>query len=317
MTEPLLSFTPKGFQFAWDATSISAFEKCPRYYQLRHLEGWQPQNKSEHLIFGGVYASALEHFAKKLAAGMDREQATREVVHEAMIATWTHERETLEDGTTVPVPGTGTPWESFNSAKTRETLIRSIVWYLAHFENDPAETLILSDGTPAAELSFSLPFGDQYLYCGHMDKIVTYAGNIYVQDQKTSGNAITGHFFDNFTPDVQMSGYAWAGNIMFALPISGVMIDAAQIAVGFTRFARGFVSRPPALLDEWYENTMWTIEQAKVAHETGIYRMNRQSCGNYGGCDFRRVCSRHPEHRNAVLNTDFTRAPRWDPLQRR
>lgn len=613
----LLSFTPDNFQFAWDATSVSAFEKCPRYYYYAHIEGWRPKNKSEHLTFGGHYASALERYAKLRAQNYSHDEALRVVVARALHDTWVYELD--DEGN--PLPGTGTPWESTHNTKTRETLIRSIVWYLEHFLDDPAETVILSDGSAAVEHSFSLPLNEDYLYCGHIDKLVTYSGGTYVMDQKaqplssrvltpsgwttigelsvgdliatrsgefvsvsalhpkgvtkayrvffndgsfvecaedhlwdvatqfestfttrpmtellhkkphvkyhvplcepiqhpevdlplhpyllgvllgdgylngssiqlsttkdwlvekvrsllpegdrmkkasqfnnswtisggatlaaikklnlrgslaynkfvpspylfasvaqrkallqglldtdgswngksrifdstslklveavvalvrslggtaryrdrrdtayrvsirlpylptgvgkryittieriadtetmcisvdhpsglyitdnytvthnTTGNTITAYFFDQFNPDVQMGGYTWAGKQIFGLPVSGVLIDAAQIAVGFTRFARGFVHYPEALLAEWYETTLTTIEEAKRSHESNNYPMRRSSCGNYGGCAFRRVCSRHPQHRETILHTDFQRSPRWDPLQRR
>lgn len=309
----LLSFTADGFQFAWDATSVSAYEKCPRYYELRHLQGWQPQRRSEHLTFGGVYASALESFHKLTAEGQDYESATRTVVREALIATWLHEK----DADDKPIAGTGEPWLSLHSAKTRETLLRSIVWYIEHFRDDPTTIVTLADGRVAAEHSFSLPLSDNYIYCGHMDRVVNYAGGKYVMDQKTTGGAVTSQFFDQFKPDIQMAGYTWAGKIIFDLPVAGVIIDAAQIAVGFTRFVRGFVPYPEPLLNEWYETTLATIAEAKHSHESGKYPMRRASCGNYGGCDFRKVCSRIPQHREAILHADFQRAERWDPLKRR
>ena len=308
----LKSFTDSGWQHAWDATSVSAYEKCPRFYKLRHLDGWQPRNRSEHLTFGGVFASALESFYKLLAADMPREDALRQVTREALAATWLYDI----DPETGEASG-GHPWLSLHASKTRETLIRSIVWYIDHFENDATEIVTLANGKAAAELSFSVPLSDDLLYCGHIDRLVNYSGGKYVMDQKTTGTTITPRFFEAFKPDVQMGGYTWAGKQIFDLPVSGVIIDAVQIAVGFTRFQRGFVPYPEPLLDEWLANTLHTISEAKRSHEESNYPMRRTSCGNYGGCEFRRVCSRIPHHRDNILHSEFERAPRWDPLQRR
>lgn len=313
----LLSFTDDGFQFAWDATSLSSFAKCPRFYYLKHIQGWQSINVSEHLIFGGVYAKALETYFKLLAHDTPAEDAVRIVVRNAMVATWKHEK----DAEGNPIPETGEPWQSMHSTKTRETLIRSIVWYLDHFSEDPAPTVHFSDGRPAVELSFSLPFGElgdlELLYCGHMDRVVEYAENKFVMDQKTSGSTISSKFFSDFTPDIQMSGYSWAGKQLFDIPISGVIIDAAQIAVGFTRFERGFVHRSAAQLEEFHANSLEIISEARRAHETQTYRMNPTACGNYGGCEFRKICSRHPDHRPNLLAADYVRRDIWDPLKQR
>lgn len=312
-TPARLSYNVQGLQFAWDATSLSAFAKCPRYYQLSVIQGWRAVDESPHLKFGGAYAKALETFFKLLATGHDREAATISVVREAMIATWNYP--------TDPAEGEGSPWESLHTTKTRETLIRSIVWYLDHFADDQMPVHHFSDGRPAVELSFSLPFGNvmgvELLYCGHMDRVVEYSNDLYVMDQKTSGSTISPKFFSDFTPDFQMSGYAWAGAQIFSTPVSGVIIDAAQIAVGFTRFERGFVHRSEQQLMEFHTFSLEVIEEAFRAHEARHYRMNPTACGNYGGCQFRKVCSRHPDHRASVLATHFTQRGSWDPLKQR
>ena len=62
-------------QTAWDATSLSALMKCPRYYQYSILEGWRKEG-NEHLEFGGFFASAVELFKKALLLGVSKEQAT-------------------------------------------------------------------------------------------------------------------------------------------------------------------------------------------------------------------------------------------------
>lgn len=327
--QDLLSFNEVGFQYAWDSTSITAFDTCPRKYFYANLQGWQSSAKSVHLIFGGLYASALEHYHKHRAAGIDYEEAVRLVVREALIETWSHDKvEEFEDegsglaptrGNLVRVPGTGAPIDWLHNLKTRDTLIRSIVWYLDQFKNDPMTTYILSDGRAAVEYSFSLDLSDEYLYCGHIDRLVVYGEDkdIYVQDQKTSGSTITPRFFESFTPDYQMTGYTFAGQIIFNLPVKGVVVDAAQIAVGFTRFERGMVSRSKTMLEEFRHEVLGIIDQAKQCHETGYYPMRRTSCGNYGGCEFRKVCALAPPLRDKMLEGSFTRRERWDPLKRR
>lgn len=332
MTGNLKSFDSNGVQFAWDATSLSAFEKCPRYYKWAHLEGWQPMNKSEHLIFGGVYAAALERFHKLVAEGMDYDEAVIEVVHQALMETWDHEREPDEpecedegcDHYGTPhghagkrIAGTGEAWNSLHNTKTRGTLIRTIVWYLEEFREDTCETLILDNGKAACELSFSLEFDSDTLYCGHLDKAVKYAGANYVMDQKTTGGSIGPYYFEQFNPDIQMGGYSWAGQQILGSPVKGVIIDAAQIAVGSSRFARQFIPYAAPLLEEWYHMTALTIKEARRATEENDFRMNRASCGNYGGCAFRKVCNRIPQHRERVLRGEFVQRPRWDPLERR
>jgi ATP-dependent exoDNAse (exonuclease V) beta subunit len=82
---------------------------------------------------------------------------------------------------------------------------------------------------------------------GHLDRLVRYGGDYYVQDQKTTGSSIGPWYFKRYNPDNQMSLYTAAGAVVFNTPVKGVMVDAAQVAMGFTRFERGFSPSVPTI----------------------------------------------------------------------
>lgn len=322
-----------GVQFAWNASSITTASECLYKYKLQVLDGWGTKTNSVHLIFGGHYATALEHYHKHIAEGKTWLEALKLVVHEALINSWVPEHEcpkcqgvgTYEDDAEffpacIECNGTGMvegkPQEFLDAAKTRENLIRSIVWYVDTY-HDEAMTILTVNGKPAAELSFAFPVDDDIVFAGHLDNLVEYAGNPYVRDQKTTKSAITDHYFDGYKPDIQFSMYAFAGKAVFNTPVKGVIIDAAQIMVGFTRFARGFTFRTDSELSEWYESSMYTIEAARRATRENFFPRNPTSCGNYGGCPFRSACSRSPEVREQFLKADFVKGRRLDPLDQR
>ena len=302
-----------GVQFAWDSTSIKAAATCPRYYYYSLIEGIQPRITSVHLIFGALYAAALESFHKyRVLENMPYEDNIRRVVKETLLASWNSEE--------------NRPIEFAHSAKTRISLIRSIIWYLDEFaKNEGAmKTHILHNGKPAVEVSFSLDIDNDLVICGHLDQIVDYSEALWVMDQKTSGGAIGSYFFDGFKPDIQMSCYSWAGQILTESPIKGVIIDAAQIAVGGTNFARGFTTRTSDELDEWWESSYeviqrtrdYTYQMENKDDPAQAFPMNTTACGNYGGCPFRKICSAAPRIRNAIIKQDYA-AKVWDPLERR
>lgn len=334
------SFDKNGVQFAWNASSITLAETCLRKYQLTQLECWQPSRKSVHLLFGGHYATALEHYFKHTALGMSPEDALIEIVREALLNTWErpecaacggegqimtasgaggvhHEvKEPCEecDGTG---KGEAGPWVSDHNAKTRENLIRSIVWYFEHFKKDPTEIVHFSDGKPAVEVSFALDVDDGIVFAGHLDRLVEYSGDQFVMDQKTTGSTISPKFFDQFKPDTQMSMYTFAGKATLNQSVKGVIIDGAQIAVGFTRFERGYTFRTDSELNEWYDGAMYHIEAARKATRENFFPMNTASCGNYGGCPFRNICGKSPQVRTQFLKADFVQGTPLDPLEQR
>lgn len=290
-----------GVQFAWDATSISAYQKCPRYYQFRLIEGWRGRQENEHLRFGGHFATALEHYYKHVALGMPWEEALEEVVLEALIDTWDGEQ----------------PWQSTDSNKTRDTLIRSIIWYVDQFHDEPVQVVHRSDGTPMVEYSFALPVDNDIIFTGHLDRVVMLEDVQYVMDQKTTKTTITPRWFDQFKPNTQMSMYTFAGQVILGSPVKGVIIDGAQVAVGFTRFERATTFRTTEELNEWYDETLHWIERAQHDTHNMAFAANPQSCGNYGGCEFRNVCARPQGVRRNFLAADFTQDNPWDPLEAR
>lgn len=303
-----------GVQFAWDSTSIGWAETCLRKYQYRMIEGWRGNQESEHLRFGKHYADALERYYKLVALGAEWVDALEQVVEQALLDTWDRgTAPTNEEGEAIGEAKPG-PWLSTHAAKTRENLIRTIVWYVDEFHAEPVKVRMLEGSIPAVEHSFKLPVDNNIVFTGHIDRVVDFADDPYVMDQKTTGQTITPHWFDQFKPHTQFSMYTFAGKAIFGLPVKGVIIDGAQIAVGFTRFARATSLRTDSELNEWYDDSMWWIAVAQRATMDMHFPMNPASCGNYGGCEFRSVCSRPPGLRENFLKASFNKSEPWDPI---
>lgn len=295
-------------QYAWDSTSITAAQTCPRKYYYSMIECIKPKTESVHLLFGGLYAAALEAFYKHRAAGDTIDEALHKVVKQALIDSWNHEA--------------GVPVAFEDVKKTRNNLIRTIIWYVEQFADESEsglQTYHLQTGAPAVELSFTIEASEDIVFRGHLDRVVSMADRLYVMDQKTTGGTVGTYYFRQFDLSNQMSLYSWAGKAILNTPVSGVIIDAAQIAVNFVRFERGITTRTPRQLDEWYYSAMATIKQIQdiaasdAWEDTRRWPMNLSSCGNYGGCPFRILCSVDPSVRASYQKSDFV-SHNWDPL---
>ena len=293
-------FLPDGRQFAWNHSSLEPAKACARKYHLSvHYEcddegwwwGWTPKKYSDDLIFGSHYAKALERYHSAILR-YSHDAALHEVIYLALVESH--------------------GWESESNNKNRETLLRSIIWYLDQHQDDPCQTVILSDGQPAAELAFSFELDSEIVLCGHMDRIVSYSDELYVQDQKTTGASIGSYYFKRYNPNDQMSLYSIAAQVVWGAPVKGVMIDAAQIAVGFTRFERGFTFRTPAQTDKWLLDARYHIERTWEAEARG-WPLNDAACMLYGGCPFIEICSRDPSVQREFLETNFVKR-RASPL---
>jgi hypothetical protein len=291
---------------AWDSTSGGALKRCPRYYQYNIIEGWTTRAESVHLRFGLEYNDSMVAYNKSRARGNDHEQAIRDAVRYALVHTWDEKL--------------NRPWTSDLPMKTRETLVRSIIWYLDKFEDDPLETIILNNGQPATEVSFRINLeihsdltGEGYLICGYLDRMVDFNGGVWITDKKTSKYAIDEKYFAKYSPNNQVSQYDFAGQIMSPEPVKGVLIDAVQLGVTFSRFQRAQISRTNSQREEWARDLEIYIRQNETYVKNDYWPQNDTACDMYGGCPFRPVCSATPEIRPKLLEGLFHKRV-WDPL---
>jgi len=163
------------------------------------------------------------------------------------------------------------------------------------------------------ELHFQFEISPKYSLCGHLDRVVEFQEQPFVMDYKTTTSTLGSYYFDQYDPDNQMSLYTVASQVAFHTPVKGVIIDAAQIAVGFSRFVRSFVFKTPDQIDEWIRDLLVWLESAERFADKGYWPQNDKSCHKYGGCTFRGICSKSPSVRDKFLDSAFERR-QWNPL---
>lgn len=305
--------------FAWDSTCLGMLKTCPRLYKYTIIDGYSPKGESIHLRFGGEYHSALEAYDHSRATGKSHEDS----IHVAVL--------TILQRT---VGWDVDPDTKAGKYKNRKSLLGLVVDYLDHFGgDDPAQTVILSNGKPAVELSFrfELDFGPRaitdsgypqpYLLCGHLDRVVNFNDQMMVMDRKTSTYTLSSTYFKQYEPNNQMTLYTLAGQVVMETAIKGVIIDAAQIMLTEpNRFVRGMTFRSTEVLEEWTHDLRIFLDQAEAYATAEYWPMNDTSCDKFGGCRFREVCSKSPAVRERFLAADFTKLEpedRWNPLKSR
>lgn len=319
-TSPFLPGTK--IQYAWDSTSLGYIKTCPRLYYYHMIEGWQPREESIHLRFGIEYHKALDHFDQLRAEGKQFDDALRETVRGVLISAHDWDPD---------------PQLPAYTNKNHDSLLHLVVAYCDTFRDDPCETVILENGKPAVELSFRFeldwgPMNDintptghhetqPYILCGHLDRLVNFAGAIFVLDHKTTSKAPTDYYFNQYTPNNQMTIYSFAGKVILEAPIAGVIVEAAQIAKDKpVRFERRPTYRSDEAIDEWLTDLEYHLLNAEHYATQGHWPMNDTACDKYGGCRFREVCARSPAVRQRILEADFEQKPeaeRWNPLRSR
>ena len=323
-TETISPFLPgTKIQYAYDSTSLGLLKTCPRLYQYTMIDGWASKDESVHLTFGIHYHAALQNYDIAKANGASHDEAMHSAITQAMhdIEGWEVDRDSKA-----------------GKYKNPETLISLVVGYLDHYEDDPAETYIKSDGTAAVELSFrfELDWGPEaghalgdgpeagtqpYLLSGHLDRVINFNDNLFVLDHKTTTTTLSDYYFNQYEPSNQMTLYSLAGATVLDAPIKGVCISGAQIMLNDPhRFVRRFTYRTPDQLDEWLMDLRFHLANAEHYATVEHWPMNDTACDKFGGCKFRGICSKSPQVREMFLKTDFVKlAPDmiWNPLKSR
>lgn len=326
MSEAQSPFLPgTKVRFAWDSTCLSALKTCPRMYQYLYVDFWGHAEESVHLRFGQEYHTALQDYDLSRAAGINHDDSLFDVVKALL--------ERTADFAPDPTTKAG-------KYKSRCALVRVVIDYLDEHEDDPAKTYIKADGKPAVELSFRfeldwgpgldssgehgpthLPRGAQpYLLCGHLDSVKEFNGSLFVLDHKTTTSTPGSYYFDQWSPNNQMSLYSVAAKVVLDSPVKGVMINAAQLLVDSSKFVRGFTYRTPDQLAEWLNDLHYWLDLAERYAEADYFPQNDTACNNFGGCRFRSVCSKSPQVREQFLKSDFdklTEEQAWNPLRSR
>ena len=295
-------------QLQVNSSSLGPFKVCPRKYEYEVLRGLTSGDTlSVHLTFGTLVHEGLERYEKLRQNGGEHEEALRAVVAEALEKTWNSKL--------------GRAWISGHADKNRLSLIRSLVWYLDKWNEDGEnyETLVLKDGSPAVELKFEFDSGwrspvtgERVSFYGSLDRIVLVKSleKKYILDTKTTGYGVKYQgFAEKFTPDNQFSLYALAGRVAFGEEVEGVVLDGVEVKASVTNFARTIVGRTERQLQEWLRDSHWWLTQMHRCAEEGYWPQNDKSCGMYGGCEWRGICS-EPDGllREAALRARTTRS---------
>lgn len=318
----LWSETVPGLRLAYDNTTLSKFVECPRKYQLAMVLNLKPNRPSVILAYGTAIHAILEYYDKRrnqLSADKldpNNETAAWELAHlpNEMVA-WglhyvhTHYPELVK---------------SDDSKRNIYTLFRVVLWYVAHYCASSLVPMRLPNGDAALELSFSfeLPFtspsGEPYIYCGHLDGLFENQNRVpVVLDRKTTTSAIHDKFFERYRNSSQMVGYAIGAHLNFDINVKGVIIDAISVSVNGAEFSRQEVPVTPARGEEFLHDMSYWLDFLTRCTVDNYFPMNRNSCGNYGGCEYLDLCKRCPSNRSKFIEGEYVESPVWNPLESR
>ena len=338
-------FTSTGLQWCWDATSLGALCTCPQFYNYTIRQGFRPHEPSFHLTFGKLLHTGWEEIKRSLHRGKSREEALLDGLQAVLRAAWSEEHfwtcpsceEAVSESDTscfrcgadfAQTPKLGQAragyWESDDPErrKTFPNLLRTIIW---GFE-DLTQVLVTAQapsGAPMIEwglevdLERTVPGTNQpYRMRARLDEVVTDGAVCWILEKKSTSKTLGLGYFSTFSPNTQVSLQDWLGSQRpedFPAPLMGVMVEAHQVGVHFSRFRQEPARRSPERRDEFTRSLHFWLDVAEKCAQDGTqdWPMNEKACYN---CEFKSACNTPPSLRKGFLAANFERRF-WDPAE--
>lgn len=286
-----------------DSTMLSTFRSCPQKMFRSYVEHWKPKDESVHLVAGGAFAKGIEVARRKFFEGGESADAS---MAEGLHALMNH----YGDFECPP-----------DSAKSLERTAGALEFYFEQYPlgGDGSVPITWANGKRGIEFSFAEPLpinhpvsGDPLIYTGRADMIATFAGGVYVFDEKTTSQ-LGASWPRQWELRSQFTGYCWAAR-RAGMSVDGAIIRGVSILKTKYDTLQHVTYRPEWEVDRWIEQVYADVKRMIECWKAGYWDWNLDhACAEYGGCGFQRICkSNDPE---TWLPMQYEQRV-WDPLAR-
>lgn len=274
----------KNGQFYINSSSVEIIQTCRRkaYYALhRNLRG---EEESEALLFGTAIHRAMEAFYSAEIVNGER-KLTLEEFQDAFVDVASQTLAHLPDS------------DKRSIANGKKILEK----YWDVYANDPW-VVVRDEKGPFVERKFELKchLNDVIIH-GQIDCLLqnVETGEIVVCDHKTS-SSLGSDFLNRIKPNIQFSIYAWAAQVL-GYKVNRVMVNGIQVAKTKVDLLRVFTERNSHDLLEMFDTIEDSIALYTHAELSKNWPINSASCGNWGGCQYRDICSLNAPFRETAI----------------
>lgn len=274
----------KDGKFYINSSSVEIIQTCRRKAQYALSRNLRGEDESEALLFGTAIHMALEAFYSAPIVNGER-QLTLEQFQDAFVD--------------VAVQSLGHLPDSDKRSVANGKKIIEKYWEV--YQNDPWVVVKDAQG-PVVERKFEFESRiPGVVIHGQIDCLLqnVETGEIVVCDHKTS-SSLGSDFMNRIKPNTQFSIYAWAAQVM-GYKVSRVMVNGIQVAKTKTDLMRVFTDRTEIDLMEMFETIEDSVNLYKQSEERNLWPINSASCGQWGGCQYRDICSLSAPFRETAI----------------
>ncbi len=289
-------FDDNGRQLIFDPSSLNDALKCLRYYKIKDIDRWRSKESKVATQFGKLVHASLEEYDKALIL-MPYEEACNVALQKALSLA-----PLLKD--------------SDDTARTPESMVRAVGWYIDKYRDDPFRTAIIDLGSgpeAAIELRFEVEIPTTpWRLSGRLDRLAYWGDELLIVDRKTTKVTLSNRWFQSFMPGMQFACYLWAMPKM-GIETKGILVEGCQTMVSGTRWERQRFTLTQEQLQEFQDELIYYVNQIDQAYKDDYWPMRRSSCNLYGGCELRFVCNATPNIRQRYLEDKYEIVPYVSP----
>lgn len=280
----------------WDYSTISSFQTCRKKYYWEHVRNLRPKVKGTALAFGGAVHEGLDAYYKNIGLGV--EEALR-LAKDAFSKNYQN-----REG---------------DELRTVENGIKMLEWYAKKYVSEP----FIVEGKP--ESGFVFFIGD-ILYGGRIDLPVTWDGNLWIMEHKTT-TRLTGGYFDQFELDKQVTGYIIAAEEYYQeRKVMGCIVNVMEPWKDLVRptakskgpedhFLRKPVTRSTMLKERFRLNIQRIVRDIKWCEENDEFMEaeKKEVCLYYNRpCPYLQLCQFGEDDR--VIANEYVEE-KWEPFK--
>ncbi len=295
-----------------DATRLSDFQKCQRYFYFRHVLGLINLAGKPAPNFGSaIHEFLAEFYRNKIILSKDKRligiQAERTGLTidelfknaENLNYAWKLFYDACSRFKIDDIP------DALYSVTNASIIIQSYLdWY--HETDDDVNPLDVEIGFDNIEI------GPGVVAAGRMDVINRYAHSlgISVTDHKTT-KQLGDKFPNRYKISWQVDLYLIAARAFYE-EVRSFMVNVLYVSKTTRKFQRHIFARRT---DQLESTIMWITLWAEVIRATiksGVYLPCYTSCNVYGGCDYTDICESPYKHWPGIIQANF-KVDLWDP----
>ena len=280
-----------------DNSMLSDYKKCPRYFELRHLEHLAVKDEMSEYKQG--YGTAIHYGLEIWYNGIkDGIKPLDDDLRNSAVNGFKESFNKFE----------GADQYNICTLERGEMILRL---YFMHFQHEEFKVI-------ETEIGGAFTFGGITVIF-KADMLVEDRFGLCVFETKTSGSR--GYLITepNSQLDTYISGVR--ANTNTNKPINRALFNQiyyrkgrkGEVLTKTVDFVREETQRDDAMLHEWMQDTIFYSDMIKKSAHEDNYPKNPNNCTAYGGCMFQRICKVSDPALKETLKSSLFSVRKWEP----